>query len=410
MINIFKFTENLKFTEIFKFTEYLKYIELYRYNIILGIILLLGFGILYRCFVLLTKKEVYPNNLLEFPKNYNFGMEDYRNNEIKNNHLYKILKDFIEPEKNYIVSLSGGVDSMVVLFMLYNIFEGKTSRFVTASVNYNQRFEAKDEMKFLVDFLKLYKIKNYCKTVESVKRHSSENTRKQFEETSQQIRYDLYREIIKRNEYDIDNTIILLGHHRDDLRENILNNFMLGRKLTDLEVMKKVVRKRDLTFGRPLLDYDKNEIYKISHRYDIPYFLDTTPDWSKRGLMRRKLLPLLREMYGDNFDNKLDYNGLQSNMLNNMMLGLIDPFLNDLSITEMEDSIIFSWDNEKYVEKNVFVWGERISRIMHRYGKRMIKRNSLELLINKKYKNYNMICKDVYVKSYMKQTFLRIIK
>ena len=401
MIDILKYIENFKFIE---------YIELYRYNIILGILLLLVFAILYRCFITLTRKEVYPNNLLEFPKNYNFGMEYYRNNEIKKNELYKTLKDFIEPEKNYIVSLSGGVDSMVVLFMLYNIFEGKTSRFVTASVNYNQRSEATEEMKFLVDFLKLYKIKNYCKTVESVKRHSSENTRKQFEETSQQIRYDLYREIIKKNDYDIDNTIILLGHHKDDLRENILNNFMLGRKLTDLEVMKKIVRKGDLTFGRPLLDYDKNEIYKISHRYDIPYFLDTTPDWSKRGLMRRKLLPLLREMYGDNFDNKLDYNGLQSNMLNNMMLGLIEPFLNDLIITEIEDSIIFSWDSEKYDEKNVFVWGERISRIMHRYGKRMIKRNSLELLINKKYKNYNMICKDVYVKSYMKQTFLRIIK
>ena len=33
-------------------------------------------------------------------------------------------------------------------------------------------------------------------------------------------------------------------------------------------------------------------------RYGIPYFKDSTPSWSTRGKLRRQLLPLLLDMYG----------------------------------------------------------------------------------------------------------------
>jgi hypothetical protein len=33
-------------------------------------------------------------------------------------------------------------------------------------------------------------------------------------------------------------------------------------------------------------------------RYGIPYFKDSTPSWSTRGKLRKQLLPLLLDMYG----------------------------------------------------------------------------------------------------------------
>ena len=42
-----------------------------------------------------------------------------------------------------------------------------------------------------------------------------------------------------------------------------------------------------------------------AHTYGVPYFKDSTPQWSTRGKLRGKLLPLLEEVYGDGFANHL---------------------------------------------------------------------------------------------------------
>ena len=43
--------------------------------------------------------------------------------------------------------------------------------------------------------------------------------------------------------------------------------------------------------------YPKVDIFAFAHGHGVPYFKDTTPDWSTRGKLRTKLLPLLEDMY-----------------------------------------------------------------------------------------------------------------
>ena len=56
---------------------------------------------------------------------------------------------------------------------------------------------------------------------------------------------------------------------------------------------------------RPLLNFYKDDIYNYAHYYEVPYFLDTTPDWSVRGKFRRRILPELFNTFP----------GLKSNLL-----------------------------------------------------------------------------------------------
>lgn len=386
-------------------TEYMLEIELKKENLILFFLISLILCLVIHRFNNI-KKEITYQDLLEFPEEYKFGKERVEGIS-ESNILYLRLKLFLEKYKdyNFIVSLSGGVDSMVVLALLSRFI--KSNKIMTASIDYNQRLESTSEISFVKRYLRTYNIKNYSKKIIGVSRKKQNSKRKVFEETSQKIRYQLYKQIILDNKWKQDKTIILLGHHKDDLRENIFNNFILGRKLTDLEVMREIVVKEDLIFGRPFLDYPKSDIYKIAHNYDIPYFKDTTPDWSKRGLMRRQLFPLLKKIY-PNFENVLDKQGRNSFDLNELIRENCIENFNYIVEDDNKYSIV-SWDNDNNSSR--LVWGERLSNILHSMGKPMITQKSLNNFLNNKgTRKYCVLSKIVEFRKTVDKTYLRIKK
>ena len=221
----------------------------------------------------------------------------FNNKVISNINLFKKLINFIEEKniKKILVSLSGGVDSMVLLEILTNIkFD-----IICCHINYNNRDESKKEKDFLIEYCNCKNIKlEYIDmeiTRDLIKRDVYENL-------SKKTRYDFYKKICDDNKIEG----VFLGHHEDDLSENIFNNIMRGgREITDLSVFKEENIILGVKVFRPLLNIKKDEIYKIAHEYQIPYFKDTTPDWSCRGKMRRKIFPECEDCYGKNYNNSL---------------------------------------------------------------------------------------------------------
>lgn len=272
----------------------------------------------------------YPNYLLE--KNivnkypiFNKDIEDYI--------VFKLIKKFIDINKIFnsglIVSLSGGVDSMVVLHCLMYIknFYYPKMNLGCVCVNYNMRFESNDEMRFLEEYLEEYfEKKNLSNLINDFNIIKVNNTtrkdvfgtgggkRSEFEIESKNIRYRGYNEMINRSNYEG----VILGHHKDDLIENIFTNIMYGRNILDLTVMKEISVKNGIKFMRPLLPIHKNKIYQVAHDFNIPYFKDTTPNWSKRGIMRKQIFPLMDRTF-DNFNDKLFNIGMMSDKLSDLI-------------------------------------------------------------------------------------------
>lgn len=354
-------------------------------------------------------KEISWQYLLESPKKYYLGKERIFDIS-KKNVLYSKLEDFVKKYQgfNYIVSLSGGVDSMVTLAILMNIVDN--NNIYTGCIDYNQRIESSAEINFISNYLSKYKVKNYSRKVVGVHRKKENYNRKVFEETSQKIRYNLYEDIIKFNKLEKDKTIILLGHHLDDLKENIFNNFMSGRKLSDLEVMKELTKKNNLLFGRPFLDYSKNEIYNIAHKYDIPYLKDTTPNWSKRGLMRKQLFPLLKKIY-PNFDKTIQDQGENSYYVNCIFKDyFVDDFLSNVIIKRDTEITEIIWDNKKFECEYKLIWSDRISRLLHKEGINMISHKSLNNFMDNKICKLLVLSKNVKLKRSGTETCLIIKK
>ena len=215
--------------------------------------------------------------LLEYPKNFKFKKDIPK---FENCELIETIDKFCIENNVYktgaIVSLSGGVDSMVLLNILLHL-QKKHPWFeiYTSTIDYGLREESKDESSFIQEYTERYNIKSYVSGVLGVSRKKEDSgSRSEFEEQSRRIRFDSYKLIIEDNNL-CPTTGVFVAHHQDDIIENIFTNSMKGGNLLDLEVMKPISKIHDVTMFRPLLKFKKQVIYDFAHKYGIPYFLAT---------------------------------------------------------------------------------------------------------------------------------------
>ena len=252
------------------------------------------------------------------------------NNDCKE---YKIWKCFIKfmksrvgNSKKIIISLSGGVDSMVFLY-LCKLFQTISSsfKFIVVHINWNQRPESIREAEFLISYLKM---NNISFLYEDVSDLSREEDREYFESKGKEIRFNLYKRAV--NEFGGD--CVFLGHHRGDIVENVFTNMINGCNFLDLGKMKKESRINGVTIIRPFLEIDKKYILEFARYKLIPFFKNSTPDWSNRGKIRKEIFPQIN-VHFRNFENGLVEMAERSNEFGELIYrALIDPYLKNIKL------------------------------------------------------------------------------
>lgn len=214
--------------------------------------------------------------------------------------LFKSISDYVKRANllagTHVVSLSGGVDSMV----LCTILKHQGVNLLAAHINYHNRLEASREQSYLEEWCKIMKIPLQVREITEMSRATSD--RADYERQTSQIRFKFYRDCLDKTD---PTGKILYGHHLDDVTENVVTNFMRGRDVHDLVVMHEETPKAGVVVSRPMLKHPKSDIYTYAHQNGVPYFKDTTPEWSNRYKIRNRLLPLLREMYGTTIDSRV---------------------------------------------------------------------------------------------------------
>lgn len=149
---------------------------------------------------------------------------------------------------NYIVAVSGGVDSVVLLDMLSRA-EGK--RLVVAHVDHGIRAESTAEARFVHGLARQYQLPYVQVRLELGKTAS--------EDAARQARYEFL--FAKAREH---KAIILTAHHQDDLIGSLAINQLRGTGWRGLAVMNRP------GISRPLLGWSKARIYKyaLDHRLE----------------------------------------------------------------------------------------------------------------------------------------------
>lgn len=209
-----------------------------------------------------------------------------------------------------VVSLSGGVDSMLLSYLL-NIIQRETNlcsdttRHIHLSavhINYRNRSESDMEQLFVEQWCNKLKIPLYVRVIDDITRGITD--RKWYESVTRDIRFDLYKRIVEKTE---GNGYIVLGHIKDDAIENIFTNFARGQHIFNLKKLQMVSKMYDVNVWRPLLNTKKDEIVKLAKKLAIPWLKNTTPAWSNRGKLRNKFIPAVEQQFGKKSFNNVEY-------------------------------------------------------------------------------------------------------
>ena len=286
--------------------------------------------------------------ILEFIPNNKNKMKGL---QIVNNKLLDMVSDCCKNEgsKKFIVSLSGGVDSMVLITIIHYLGYDVTG----IHINYNNRTETKLEEEFLEKWCELNDIRLYVKNIENMKRFNIK--RSEYEMLTKNIRFGFYKDVMKKENVNL----ILLGHHKDDVIENVFTNTCRGRSILDLAVMKQKFITNDVEIARPMISAFKDEIYNFAKEYEISYFLDTTPDWSVRYKYRKHIYPLLEKTFTENIKNNLLEQSRQSSEWNVLIKKeIINPFMSKIKYINKNDELHIEFNVEKYNNHPLSFWNE----------------------------------------------------
>jgi tRNA(Ile)-lysidine synthetase-like protein len=275
-----------------------------------------------------TTKFTYDSKLIcdYYPESYQ--TDDFILNDIDDlNGLMNLVKKYVKHECT--VSLSGGVDSMVLcaLLKLCKI------KFNAIHIVYGNRKESEDELAFISHYCYKLSIPLYTYRIEHLKRGIMD--REFYEDMTRSIRFSCYRgltyaevnhtlvEMGKPFDNKYLNRDILLGHIQEDVVENIWTNFAKGQHLDNLGKMEITMIENGVTIIRPFLEASKSDIYKASELLGIPYLKNTTPSWSNRGKFREKFYKATHEQYGESVDKKVievaERLSSQANLINKLL-------------------------------------------------------------------------------------------
>ncbi|QSF13505.1 tRNA lysidine(34) synthetase TilS [Mycoplasma sp. Mirounga ES2805-ORL] len=171
----------------------------------------------------------------------------------------------IEKNKNILVGVSGGPDSMFLLNYLISNFDPKN--IIVATVNYNFRTDSYKDIEIVKSFCEEKNIK-----FELLEIKTSVLFNGNFENYARNIRYNFFRQIYKK--YMCNS--LYLAHHKDDFIET----YLMQKESKRQPLFFGIKKSTDL-FGmhieRPLLDlYFKDEIEYFCKEKNIQFAIDYT--------------------------------------------------------------------------------------------------------------------------------------
>ena len=287
---------------------------------------------------------------------------------------YRISESFkrVKP-KNVIVSLSGGVDSMLALMtlkFLSNIYNFSVN---AVHINYQNRDTTQLEEEFVTWYCKQIDVKLYIRRIENVKRGECE--RDFYEEMTKDVRFQTYKSIPNPE----NNTpYIVLGHNRDDIVENILNNIAKKRDPCTLRGMEEVSEIKNVFIWRPLLEVKKSCIFETAHSQNIPYLINTTPTWSSRGRLRNEFFPAFHQQFGKSVEDSYIH---LANTINSYQF-IINDYIENISLGESSNKIIL--DIDKFIKFNLGLdlWFQIFCKICTQLRVPVPRKKSVEYFVN----------------------------
>ena len=229
--------------------------------------------------------------------------------------------NMIEPDETVLVAVSGGADSLALLYGLHALRTQLNCQFHVAHLNHCLRPDADTDADFVQQHASLLDLPCTVRCAE-VPRLVKE-WKLSVEAAGRKARYQFYETVCT----EVGATKMALGHHHDDTAETVLMNLIRGSGATGLKGIAPV---RDLKIIRPLVGFTRQQIEAFLASIGVTPRHDSTNTDRRylRNRIRHELIPLLENNYNPNIRTGLsrtaDVLGAESEYLNTIALAAFE--------------------------------------------------------------------------------------
>ena len=192
--------------------------------------------------------------------------------------------------KNVCVAVSGGADSMALLFLLYSIKDKYGFSLCAVNVEHGIRGKSSlDDTNFVKSYCNEKNIPIFCFSVDCLN-HSKAN-KLSLEESARILRYECFYSLLNSKKCDV----IATAHHQSDNAESTLFNIFRGCGIDGLCGIENYSNQ----IIRPLLSVSKKEILAFIKDNDVPFVTDETNfcDDYTRNYLRQNVIPKIKEVF-----------------------------------------------------------------------------------------------------------------
>lgn len=196
-------------------------------------------------------------------------------------------KGLVNDRDKVLIAVSGGSDSVFLLHFFHYLKKFFDISFSVAYIHHHLRKEADEELKFVKEIARKYRVSFYY-------RHIRIEGKSCIEEKARKQRYKALYSIAKQ----VGCNKIATGHTLDDQVETVVMRFIKGTGLAGLggiSPQKNLFPRSKITVIRPLLCLEKKEIIEFLKGKGIEYRIDETnlsTDFF-RNRIRLEVIPFL---------------------------------------------------------------------------------------------------------------------
>jgi len=169
-----------------------------------------------------------------------------------------------EKKPSVAVAVSGGPDSMSLLFLVNAFIKYKQGKLMALIVDHRIRKNSKEEAKFISTYLDNNNITSQILTV------NKDKVSKKSMNEARNNRYNLLTDFCIKNNF----LHLFIAHHKDDNLETFLNRKIAGSDFYGLKSMSEFSLYNKVCIIRPLLNFSKDALLNYNKKNKIAYIND----------------------------------------------------------------------------------------------------------------------------------------
>ncbi len=231
--------------------------------------------------------------------------------------LFHFLKLHYRPDVPVLLGLSGGPDSLALLYLLLEYRKTAPLQLGIAHVDHAWRPESGEEARQIEELAQQLGLAFHAIRLDPAKLKGN------LEAASREERLKFFRALCQEHGYQA----VLLGHQADDHAETVLKRVLEGSSLPYLSGLQPVSEVQGVVLWRPLLGIRKKEIIQwLKERKLVPFDDATNRDPRfLRGRFRTEIIPYLAKEFGKEVAGSLGRLGMEALELKEYLESKLEP-------------------------------------------------------------------------------------